>query len=668
MPTVTGIPINAQYVYGTSLQQAFIDRRTGQPLSAGTLTFSRDADRMTLKPIYAVSGTDDDPVFTPLDNPLALSSVGTIFDKNNNQDIVPVYKPYDDNGKPDPYYIVVKASDGFNQGTFTNFPFVNDDSSDITIQAQNIIPDGQFLFHYDLLDDGLISEDVTAIAFGGWTFVQTHNTTSTNYVTFERFNAPIDSPTANPRYSARIRCTNPDPSDDRKDLVLAIGDVNFLQNIATTYQVTLWANDGVNHNIQLILRKFYGDTFTASPPTEVVLSTFTITPEIVNYPVNFTVTSNEDEIISDNDTDQFQLILRWPLATVSDISADNAMYVIGTFATLNYPDTSPEQAAAFALPGSFATPAHDGSDLGKVPTLAIMPNNQLGFIYSNPTPTGITLLTNRISSDPDDGCVWEDGTAYDRTDPIYIDLFNTIGFSQGTGQNGFVNSSSGTNILFQRYNRNDFTQPGADAGTSGFTFSNTTIDSFTAVQITTLPASGITEGAYYRMLVNTSGPQFVQLFWFSIDGNGIIPVVDHDVAVEIKLLSSDTDQQVRDNLLQNANGLFQAPDSRGYFFRIVSGTSGRDPEAGSRGNCGYSNSGNGGNNVGSTQGSQYQSHNHHITYNGSPTHSGSPDNGSGPLGSSDIGTDTGQLPDYTDSNGGSETRPINVYKLAEITL
>ncbi len=91
---------------------------------------------------------------------------------------------------------------------------------------------------------------------------------------------------------------------------------------------------------------------------------------------------------------------------------------------------------------------------------------------------------------------------------------------------------------------------------------------------------------------------------------------------------------------------FNVPDMQGFFMRGVSGGSGRDPDAAGR--TALNTGGNTGNNVGSIQQDEFQSHTHDST-----VHSNAAINAGGD------GKVSGA--DDTGAAGGNETRPLNMY-------
>lgn len=110
---------------------------------------------------------------------------------------------------------------------------------------------------------------------------------------------------------------------------------------------------------------------------------------------------------------------------------------------------------------------------------------------------------------------------------------------------------------------------------------------------------------------------------------------------------------------------FNLPDYRGFFHRGVDGGASRDPDAGSR--SAMNSGGNTGDNVGSTQGHQYASHNHSMPYNGGNANSGItnttilPSNAGGGVSLGYNGGASSSNTSMISNNGGNETRGINAY-------
>jgi hypothetical protein len=146
--------LNPLMVLCPSLQEYFVDKDTGAPLSGGVVTFYKDNDRTFpggLKTVYTLNqnGTYDNSSYVELPNPLTLSSVGTFVDDNGN-DIIPYLFPYD--GTPDDteenvelYFITVYSAEGDLQFSRSAWPNIVDGSEDVTVtNAYNFIRNSTF--------------------------------------------------------------------------------------------------------------------------------------------------------------------------------------------------------------------------------------------------------------------------------------------------------------------------------------------------------------------------------------------------------------------------------------------------------------------------------------------------------------------------------------------
>lgn len=117
--------LNANYVAALDLNQYFVDKSTGEALSAGTISFYEDSNRTTAKPVYQlVQGGAVPPNYSyaPFSNPIVLSGVGTVVDNNGNQ-VALYYYPYDEFGAVQLYYIECYDANGLLQFTREAWPF-----------------------------------------------------------------------------------------------------------------------------------------------------------------------------------------------------------------------------------------------------------------------------------------------------------------------------------------------------------------------------------------------------------------------------------------------------------------------------------------------------------------------------------------------------------------
>jgi hypothetical protein len=137
--------ISQLYIPAFSIEDVLLDKDTGAPLSGGLVYFYQDNNRGILKPVYQITGTSPDYSFIQLPNPMTLSAIGTFEDSLDNP-TVPYFYPYDSNGNPEYYYVVVTSSTGVEQFTRQSVPYIPDISGSASGGAgfENEISNPQF--------------------------------------------------------------------------------------------------------------------------------------------------------------------------------------------------------------------------------------------------------------------------------------------------------------------------------------------------------------------------------------------------------------------------------------------------------------------------------------------------------------------------------------------
>lgn len=437
--------LDSRFILASDLQEYFVDKDTGTPLANGTITFYSDVNRTTLKPVYQLSGSPPNYSYTQLPNPLPLTGVGTISDGAGN-DIVPYYFPYQgtpsaSDGTVELYYIVIESQGmalQFTREAWPNVVAAGSTSQNIT----NYVPNGQFRIHNDVPKTdttvaGQIIQAITYLAQGGWTFERPSMSTATDIVLFNVFGSAVTNPTGYPRFSVEIINQVPNAGDGFKDLRLKFDDVN---KFASTTQMYTFAfsgqsNTGGSITANLILIKNFG-TPNGSSTQETVLATFTISPSYTISQKSFVFGTNEAFSIGSDNNDFLQLAIRFPVASVFDVSLTDFILTPGAVMVSQFPTTPDAKFRYEGIAGWMPTPNPDGSDLylplRLSPSGLAFDDSEVGKIFSTSyTTAGVGELVC-------DGTQYEtatystDGIPYSR---LQKKIFNGVYPRWGTGLN-----------------------------------------------------------------------------------------------------------------------------------------------------------------------------------------------------------------------------------------
>ncbi len=607
-------PSLSQVVIAPALQEYYVDKLTGAPLAGGIITYYSDINRTTLKPVWTISGSPPNYSFVQLPNPLTLSAVGTPMDASGNPIFV-YYAPYlqDSLGNytstVENYYITVTNSLGTQEFTREGWPNVGAGGGDIgTPEFINFAPNGQFLFHNDIpavapAQAGQLSELITDVAPGDWTFERSSNL-STDFVTFERFNAQVTNPTSSPRYAITLSCTIPHAGDTKKNLCLTFPDVNKFASNSQAYRIYLSIINNGAGNVPVQVSQYRNFGTGGTTAVTLPITTFTAMPSWTAQQISFIPGDNSSYSLGTDETDYLQLLLQFPATQTYNISITCFVFCVDNGAISQFPITPNNEMSYEAITGQLPIPAFDGSDyylpIVATPLGATYFRGQIGEIVGRVTPTTSAMIGEIFC----DGRQLEaaaksaDGIPYSR---LFNILFDPARFfpKYGTGApfvNGFsysLNESANDGILDLSTNTAGLTTD-ASVGTSGFTVATpiagyaggttgyiTTVAGvamciFNAVGTQTLPITDV-PGATIDVLRDQSDFYYVftitlpaassayegkyiaygtNFIWFTVGGTGSIPTPGSPYvnAIKIDLLANYTAVEVASYVRYGFNG------------------------------------------------------------------------------------------------------------------
>jgi len=430
--------LDRKFFVTKTIQEYFVDKDTGLPLVAGTLKFYKDSDRSEAgkKPVFALTGSPPDYSYIELTNPLILSAVGTIQDNSGN--CIPIYYyPYDAEGNIELYFVEIRNSSGVLQETRQAWPNVFSDASSTVQDLINYIPNGQFVEHNFIPTTppqqvGQITQPITTIAAGGWTFERPTSSSALDIVTFQRIGDSQQEISANPRYLLRIKNEIPGVGDTFKDIRIKFKDVNKFASDTQVYTVYFEGASEVTEQIpvQLFLIKNYG--VDGSPVTETQIDSFILTNVNTKFQTSFSFGINNLESIGPNDDDFIQLAFRLPQSTTYDIHVVNFLLTPNLVTITQFPEQTTADALTRTVAGWMNTPLYISYNL-YLPLVLTQQGMQfdlsnIGKIYASSNSTA------KIGELVCDGARYETST-YSADGIPYARLFNEALFNINQGNN-----------------------------------------------------------------------------------------------------------------------------------------------------------------------------------------------------------------------------------------
>lgn len=197
--------INPLYIPLFTIEEVILDKDSGLPLAGGVVTFFRDSQRLTPKPVYQISGVSPSYTFTSVGNQLTLGIAGDFVDGNGNP-FVPYAYPYDADGDVDLYYVTVVSEGGVSQFVRQAVPYIPNGN----VNPSDLGNDGNQISNPQFVESIFPRVGVTTLAVTGsgtvtpiapgWDLV----TTGSGNVVLEILQPTASNVPTNPPYALRI--------------------------------------------------------------------------------------------------------------------------------------------------------------------------------------------------------------------------------------------------------------------------------------------------------------------------------------------------------------------------------------------------------------------------------------------------------------------------------
>jgi len=115
--------LDERYVVSSDIEQYYVNKDDGLPLSNGKVQFFRDSARTVPKEVFQLSGSPPNYTYTSMGVEITLSAVGTVQNSGGDNEVI-YYFPYDSEGELDLYFIRVFDEGGIEQFTREAWPNV----------------------------------------------------------------------------------------------------------------------------------------------------------------------------------------------------------------------------------------------------------------------------------------------------------------------------------------------------------------------------------------------------------------------------------------------------------------------------------------------------------------------------------------------------------------
>lgn len=418
--------LNPNFMISPNLQEYFVDKSSGLPLTGGEVFYYKDESRSDLKTVYTLSGTAGSYSYTALPNPVPLSGVGTTSDGAGN-DIRVYYHPYNAAGEIELYYIVVKDANGVTQLTRQAWPnLVSGENSDVTPPV-NYVSNGQFLTHttpppnftapstQTVIGQIPATQPITYIAQGGWTFERPNPSDATDFVTFVTNVSPLTVLPSPPQQAPRnvVNVLNTVPGTDSfkyiavkwPDVAKFSTDAN-LPSTGQTFTLSFVAKATFTTAINIIIKQFFGAGGSITT-TKTIGDPFTLGTSYEIQHITFTFDSTAGKVIGTGGDDYVQIIFSLPSGVAMNVSLTDVLLTLGNQPNVTFPVTTDAEFLSLSLVPP--TPDPLGNDL-----LCPLVLTRTGLAFDHSTIGSVMGSYTQVTSNADhpSGYLLADGSSF----------------------------------------------------------------------------------------------------------------------------------------------------------------------------------------------------------------------------------------------------------------
>jgi hypothetical protein len=339
------MPINPNLLVAAAMLQDYIVRKDdGLPLTNGIITLYKDTARSFYKNWYYQTGSPGAYTYIALDNPLTLSSAGTIQDPNGN-DVIPFYYPFqeDDENVREAYYITVYDSDQDGNPTvlqFTreNFPFEpagGGGPTSINPTFRNYILNNIYWRNAGPQDLMTVTDMVIAPSqHDGYTngdirFLK--NVAGANDdLAFLPMTAVLDEDIT-PEYYLNMQCTASQAGETVKCIQYPISlHVDTLQNVLATLVIQAQNVAGNTNNFLDIQIYQYLGSGALTQPDPVLVQRITLNNNFQKFVLSFIFPDATGLVLGSGGDDALFLRIQYPLSTTFQINHTKPQLYLST--------------------------------------------------------------------------------------------------------------------------------------------------------------------------------------------------------------------------------------------------------------------------------------------------------------------------------------------------